>query len=79
MTGAHFLIDQDARPKRVAPAVFKTEDGFPRLLAQFPELLTDAGFREGAARKWLLVTREAMVRDREDGSGRRTGFRHWLR
>ena len=40
------------------------------MIAKFPELLTDADFGEGSARKWLLVTREAMVPDRSDGSGR---------
>jgi hypothetical protein len=70
MTEGLFLLDQDSKPKRLAPAEFKTEDEFQRLLAQFPELLTDADFGEASPRKWLLVTREAMVPDAEDGSGR---------
>ncbi len=70
MTEGLFLIDRDASPKRLAPAEFTTEREFQLLLAQFPELLTDADFGEGSPRKWLLVTREAMVPDKEDGSGR---------
>ena len=65
-----FLIEKGGKPKRLPAATFQTEDEFRRLLADFPELLTDADFGEGSPRKWLLVTREAMVPDSQDGSGR---------
>jgi hypothetical protein len=65
-----FLIEKGGKPKRLPAATFQTEDEFQRLMADFPELLTDADFGEGSPRKWLLVTREAMVPDSQDGSGR---------
>jgi hypothetical protein len=65
-----FLINGDEPPTRLQPAEFESEDLFQALLARFPELLTDADFGEGTPRKWLLVTREAMVPDEADGSGR---------
>ena len=65
-----FLIDQDDVPKRMQPRPFDTEDEFQALVAKFPALLTDADFGEGSPRKWLLITREAMVPDKSDGSGR---------
>ena len=65
-----FLIEKGGKPKRLPAATFQTEDEFQRLLADFPELLTDEDFGEGSPRKWLLVTREAMVPDSQDGSGR---------
>jgi hypothetical protein len=70
MTEGLFLIDGDASPTRLQPATFQSEDSFQALLARFPELLTDADFGEGTPRKWLLVTREAMVPGEADGSGR---------
>lgn len=70
MTEGLFLIDKDNVPKRMEPRSFDSEDEFQLLIAKFPDLLTDADFGEGSPRKWLLVTREAMVPDRSDGSGR---------
>jgi len=54
----------------MSSAEFVTEDDFQKLIAQFPDLLTDADFGEGSPRRWMLVTREAPVSDSEDGSGR---------
>jgi hypothetical protein len=65
-----FLIDKDNAPRRMEPRAFETENEFQELLAKFPALLTDADFGEGSPRKWLLITREAMVPDKSDGSGR---------
>jgi hypothetical protein len=70
MTEGLFLFNDVGSPKRLAPAEFKTEKEFQQLLARFPELLTDADFGEGSPRKWLLVTREAMVPDKAEGSAR---------
>lgn len=65
-----FFIDTDDKPKRMASCEFETEKVFQELLAKFPELLTDSDFGEGSPRRWMLVTREAMVPDKLDGSGR---------
>ncbi len=70
MSEGLFLFNDAGSPKRLSPAEFKTEDEFQQLLARFPELLTDADFGEGLPRKWLLVTREAMVPDKAEGSAR---------
>ena len=70
MTEGLFLINGDEPLTRLQPAQFEREDAFQALLARFPELLTDADFGEGEPRKWLLVTREAMVPAEADGSGR---------
>lgn len=70
MTEGLFLINGDEPLTRLQPAEFEREDVFQALLARFPELLTDADFGEGEPRKWLLVTREAMVPAEADGSGR---------
>jgi hypothetical protein len=69
MTEGLFLIDKDNAPKRMEPRAFESEKVFQALLAEFPLLLTDADFGEGSPRKWLLITREAMVPDKSDGSG----------
>jgi hypothetical protein len=70
MASGLFLLDGDAKPRRLAPAAFDTEAEFQELLARFPELLTDASFGEDTPRRWLLVAREAIVPDKLDGSGR---------
>jgi hypothetical protein len=70
MTEGLFLIDKDNVPKRMHSRAFDSEDAFQALLAEFPELLTDADFGEVSPRQWILVTREAMVPDKLDGSGR---------
>jgi hypothetical protein len=70
MTEGLFLIDKDNVPKRMEPRTFRSEDEFQALVAKFPELLTDADFGEGTSRKWLLITREAMIPDKSDASGR---------
>jgi hypothetical protein len=61
VTSKLFLLDGDAKPRRLAPAAFGAEDEFQALLARFPELLTDASFGEDAPRRWMLVAREALL------------------
>ncbi len=65
-----FLIGKDNSPKRMAAVEYETEDVFQEMLARFPELLTDADFGEGTPRRWMLVTREAAIPDKEEGSRR---------
>ena len=70
MAESLFLFGNDNILKRMNSAAFVTEDDFQRLLAQFPDLLTDADFGKGAPRRWMLVTREAPISDSQDGGGR---------
>jgi hypothetical protein len=70
MAESLFLFGKDNILKKIDSSEFVTEDEFQKLLAQFPDLLTDADFGEGTPRRWMLVTREAPVSDSADGSGR---------
>jgi hypothetical protein len=70
MSESLFYFGDDNVLKRMNPAEFVTEADFQKLLAQFPDLLTDADFGEGTPRRWMLVTREAPVSDSQDGGGR---------
>ncbi|ODR93604.1 hypothetical protein AUC70_12170 [Methyloceanibacter stevinii] len=70
MAESLFLFDSDNVLKKIESSDFVTEDEFQRLLAQFPDLLTDADLGEGSPRRWMLVTREAPVADSLEGSGR---------
>lgn len=70
-----FLLRNDDALVPMTESSFRSEDVFQGLLERFPELLTDAEFGEQAPRRWMLVRREAGVRDR-DGRGDRWSLDH---
>lgn len=64
-----FLLRGGNTLTSLSPAGFESEDIFQRLLARFPDLLTNADFGEGEPRKWMLVSRETPVPAKEGGPG----------
>ena len=69
MAESLFLLHGENSLTKMSSAEFITEDAFQKLLARFPDLLTDGEFGEGTARRWMLVRREAAVPSKEGGSG----------
>jgi hypothetical protein len=70
MTESLFLVGDGNVLKKMDSTKFASENDFQQLLAQFPDLLTDADFGEGTPRRWMLVTREAPIADSDNASGR---------
>lgn len=68
MSESLFLLRGNDALTKLSSAKFETEDIFQGLLARFPDLLTDADFGEGTARRWVLVSREAEIPTKEGGS-----------
>jgi hypothetical protein len=69
MSESLFLL-RDGDLKQMTSADFESEDVFQGLLARFPDLLTNADFGESSPRRWVLVSREASIADRDGGGGR---------
>jgi hypothetical protein len=67
MSESLFLLRNGAAPTKMNSSDFETEDSFQALLAKFPELLTDADFGENTPRRWMLISRETAVSDRDGG------------
>jgi hypothetical protein len=65
-----FLLKGEDSLTKMNLAQFANEDIFQKILARFPDLLTDADFGEGTPRRWMLIGREAGVTDKEGGSAR---------
>ena len=70
MADTLFLLGEGGTLKTMSASDFPSEDIFQALLANHPQLLTDADFGEDTPRRWALVKREAGVPDLEGGSSR---------
>ena len=68
MTDSLFLLHGDDSLTKMNSAEFVSEEIFQKLLARFPDLLTDSDFGEGSARRWILIGRETGVPSKEGGA-----------
>ena len=55
---------------KMTPSRYDSEALLQELIAQHPDVLHDADSATGEPRKWLLITREAGIPDREGGDPR---------
>ncbi len=55
---------------RLEESKYESEDLLQRLIADFPGLLAGGQMDPGAPRRWVLISREIGVPDREEGHGR---------
>ncbi len=75
MTGRIYLLDNSRRLVSMTEQSYDSEDLLQVLLAEYPDLL--ASDQIGSEpRRWLLVSRETPVPDREDGSFGRWSLDH---
>ena len=60
MNDAIFLIkdETEAKPVRLTPTPYVTEEEFQTLLERFPELLAGEQIDRDNSRRWLLVGRD---------------------
>src|SRR5882762_1900626 len=65
-----FLINTDNALTELREAPYDSEALLQQLLADHPSILAGEEDDNGAARRWLLITREASVPDTPDGGGR---------
>lgn len=70
MSDSLFLLRGEEPLVEMSEAQFDSEDVFQELLARFPSLLTNSTFGESTPRRWVLVSREAAISDRDGGPGR---------
>ena len=69
VTGAIYLKGKDGLVE-LSEESYESEELLQSLLAEYPKLLAGEQMNLTAARRWLLVKREAAVPDRDAGSGR---------
>lgn len=65
-----FVLTDKSTLVPMQPASFATEDDFQHLLASFPELLAGDQINSSAPRRFVLVSREQGIADKEGGGGR---------
>jgi len=65
-----FLINTDNALTELREAPYDSEALLQQLLADHPSIPAGEEDDIGAARRWLLITREASVPDTPDGGGR---------
>lgn len=65
-----YLHTSDGQLQPLEEASFAAEDDLQTLLESYPELLAGDQFDDKHPRRWMLISREAAVPDREDGAGR---------
>ena len=70
MSSGVFLIKKDGFLVEMQQADYDSEEGLQLLLAQYPNLLAGNLINESNPRKWLLVTREFGVPDKDDSNSR---------
>ncbi len=70
-----FLLQKDKSLIEMNQAEYVTEDVFQELLEKYPNLLAGDQIDELEPRKWLLVSREVSIPDKEE-SGRRWSVDH---
>ena len=79
-----FLIRPDKSLATMEEEQYASEDLLQGLLESYPSLLAGEQIDESEPRRWLFISREFAVPDREDSGGRWSidhlfiGFLHWL-
>src|SRR5579885_2424827 len=70
MSAGIYVIKDDGQLVEMKEKVYDSEDLLQKLIADYPNLLAGDQIDGAEPRRWLLVTREAPVPDRENGSAR---------
>jgi hypothetical protein len=70
MNGGIYLIQDDGQLVEMSEQAYDSEDLLQELLAKYPKLLAGDQIDDAAPRKWLLITREALLPSEENGGGR---------
>ena len=65
-----FLLREGEELRELVEGPFDAEVDLQDLLARYPNLLAGDQMNEESLRRWLLVSREVSVLDREEGAGR---------
>jgi hypothetical protein len=68
--GRIFLLAEGDELREMIEETYVSEADLQRLLARYPNLLPGDQMNEESPRRWLLVSREVAVPDREEGAGR---------
>jgi len=70
MNGGIFLLRGEDELIEMHETPYEAEEVLQALIARFPSLLAGDQYTGGAARRWLLVGREAALPDDQDAAGR---------
>ena len=70
MAGSIYLVQSDDRLVEMNEEPYDSEDLLQELLAKYPNLLAGDQMDDAAPRRWLLISREALVPSEEEGGGR---------
>jgi hypothetical protein len=68
--GRIFLLAEGDELRELVEETYVAEADLQRLLTRYPNLLAGDQMNEESPRRWLLVSREVSVPDREEGAGR---------
>ena len=70
MAGGVFLIQKDGQLVEMSEESYGSEADFQELIAKYPNILAGNQINEDEPRKWLLISREAALPSKENGSDR---------
>lgn len=68
--GNIFVVESGGRLQRLCESPFDSEDDFQDLIARYPDLIPGGEIDPGTPRRWLFLTREAPIADRDNGGAR---------
>ena len=68
MAGGVFLIQKDGQLVEMSEESYGSEADFQELIAKYPNILAGNQINEDEPRKWLLISREAALPSKENGS-----------
>lgn len=70
MSGSIFVVDDKNRISELKESKFQSEDIFQELIERYPNILAGDQITPENPRKWIFISREIGVPDKEDGSNR---------
>ena len=70
MAGGVFLIQKDGQLVEMSEESYGSEADFQELIAKYPNILAGNLINEEEPRRWLLISREAALPSKENGSDR---------
>ncbi|MCK9565873.1 MAG: hypothetical protein M0Q43_07485 [Methanothrix sp.] len=70
MAGGVFLIQKDGQLVEMSEESYGSEADFQELIAKYPNILAGNQINDEEPRKWLLISREAALPSKENGSDR---------
>jgi len=68
--GNIFVVESGGRLQRLRESPFDSEDDFQDLIARYPDLIPGGEIDPEVPRRWLFLTREAPITDRDNGGAR---------